>query len=77
MKKSNRLIPELQIVDELPQWIISSDIAAYQPWTRTIWIQRRSLLRMLWCLVHEAGHHIIEVFGGGRKAQEAYDRYCG
>lgn len=27
-------------IDELPQWITSSDTAAYHPFSKTIWIKR-------------------------------------
>jgi len=71
---SKRLIPRLRIVDELPQWIIGSGLAAYQPWTRTIWIKRLSFGTMAWYLLHETIHHVIEVLGGQRQAQETYER---
>ena len=74
--RSKRLIPGIQIVDELPQWIISSDIAAYHPWSRTIWLKRRSFCRMTISLIHELVHHLIEVLGGGPHIHRSYDRLC-
>ena len=58
------LMPRLRIVDKLPQWITSSDKAAYHPWTGTIWIatsQCKSRWDFLKSLGHELGHHLIEI----------------
>ena len=69
-----RLVPRIRVVDELPQWIIASDVAAYTPATYTIWIRRARRASMAVNLAHELVHHIIHILGGGRRLQLAYDR---
>ena len=43
---------KIVIVQELPQWIISSDVAAYHPATRTIYCRKDKW----WYIAHELGH---------------------
>lgn len=46
--------------DELPGWIISSDIGAYHPWSRTIYIRKRlGFWRTCATLLHELRHYAI------------------
>lgn len=72
--KSGHLIPRLMVVDEIPRWIIASDVAAYTPNDRTIWIRRGAgRASFLGSLLHEIGHHAIDLLGGGPRAQHAYD----
>lgn len=50
-------IPIIQFCDELPQWIISSDIAAYSPDKNTIYIRRHLKIYELFnVIVHELKH---------------------
>lgn len=46
------MIPRIRLIDELPQWIISSDLACYCPRTDTIWCRRDKW----WLVFHELGH---------------------
>ena len=46
------------ICNELPQWIIESDKAAYHPFTKTIYIKRGHGKYLL----HELVHYLIHVF---------------
>lgn len=48
----------VRIVDCLPQWITSSDTAAYHPYTRTIWIARPMTVRKV---VHELCHWLADI----------------
>ncbi len=48
---------KLKICKELPQWILSSDKAAYHPYSATIYLRRDCL----WAIFHELGHHFREV----------------
>lgn len=45
--------PKIKVYKELPQWIISSDRAAYNPGSNTIFIKRGEGLLTL---CHELGH---------------------
>jgi hypothetical protein len=46
--------------DEIPQHIIASDIAAYHPHSRTIYVRRRlGFWRTVWVLGHELKHCLI------------------
>jgi len=65
-----KIFPKVIVVDELPQWIISSDIAAYHPATQTIWLRSD---RGLMPILHEFGHHIIHLCGGKEGAHNLYD----
>jgi len=58
LMKSNWL--SIKFVKELPQWIISSDKAAYHPASNTIYIRQD----MWWLIFHELGHWIIYKFLG-------------
>jgi len=48
---------KIKIVDELPQWIIASDKAAYTPHLKTIWL-RKDCKRYVF---HELIHWIIDI----------------
>ena len=74
-QKSKRLLPRVEFHDELPQWITSSDEAAYGPWTRTIYIATcgRSKFSIIGSLLHELGHHLIEIAVGKPSWHYAYD----
>ncbi len=65
------LIPRIIICSELPQWIISSDIAAYHPASNVIYLRRGR--RMIVNLVHEILHHLIEVATRSVKLHRLYD----
>lgn len=47
------IFPKIKVRKELPQWIISSDVAAYHPASNTIYIRRGAGMRTLF---HELGH---------------------
>ena len=57
-----QFFPVIKFVDEIPQWIISSDIAAYHPHTKTIWIRNNLGLKTIPILLHELTHWFIHVF---------------
>jgi hypothetical protein len=49
---------KVKICNELPQWIISSDKAAYHPYTKTIYI-KDGCMRYIF---HELGNWLIDSF---------------
>ena len=59
---SSRNIAREYVIDEIPQWIISSDIAAYHPHTKTIWIRNNLRWKTISILLHELTHWFIHVF---------------
>jgi len=81
-RKSRRLFPRIEFLEELPDWIDSSDDAAYGPTTRTIYIavSGRPKWYVAWCLSHEFGHHVIEVVSGKPSwhffYEDVFDRVC-
>ena len=48
--------------DELPQWIMSSEIGAYHPRSETIFIKKQSFKEMLITFGHEIMHWFIHKF---------------
>jgi hypothetical protein len=63
MRCYRQLFPKVKFVDEIPQWIISSDIAAYHPYTKTIWIRNKlGWGKTILILLHELTHWFIDVF---------------
>lgn len=62
MRCYRQLFPIIKFVDEIPQWIISSDIAAYHPHTKTIWIRNNLGWKVIPILLHELTHWFIHVF---------------
>jgi len=63
MRCYRQLFPKVKFVDEIPQWIISSDIAAYHPYTKTIWIRNKlGWGKTILILLHELTHWFIHVF---------------
>ena len=81
-ERSRRLLPRIEFMDELYDWIDSSDDAAYGTMTRTIYLATagRPKWYVAWCLLHELGHHIIEVVSGEPEwhfaYDDAFDRVC-
>lgn len=55
---------KIKFVNEIPQWIISSDIAAYHPATKTIWIRNNLGWKTIPTLIHELTHWFIHKFLG-------------
>lgn len=55
---------KIKFVNEIPQWIISSDIAAYHPATKTIWIRNNLGWKTIPALIHELTHWFIHKFLG-------------
>jgi hypothetical protein len=53
---------KIKFVKEIPQWITSSDIAAYHPWTKTIWIRNNLGWKTIPILLHELSHWFIHKF---------------
>ena len=53
---------KINFVDKIPQWIISSDIAAYHPKTKTIWIRNDLGMKTISVLFHELQHWFIDKF---------------
>jgi len=54
--------PKIIFVNELPQWIINSDIAAYHPFRTSIWIRNDLGLTTIKILLHELLHWFIHIF---------------
>lgn len=52
---------KIKFVNEIPQWIINSNIAAYHPFSKTIWIRNNLGLRTIPVLIHEITHWFIHV----------------
>ena len=52
----------IRFYKELPQYIISSDIAAYHPKSKTIFIRKGLGFRLVPVLLHEITHWIIHVW---------------
>jgi hypothetical protein len=71
------MIPKIRIVrGDLPQWIISSGRAAYQPSTHTIWLAWRGKPAQFCAdFIHEMGHHLLEVCGFQPHAHMRYDEW--
>lgn len=53
---------KIRFLNELPQWIISSDIAAYHPYSKTIYIRNNLGWKTIPTLLHEISHWFIDVF---------------
>ena len=51
---------KIKFVKETPQWIISSDIGAYHPFSNTIYVRRDKW----WKVFHELGHWLGHKIGG-------------
>ncbi|MGE5631408.1 MAG: hypothetical protein ACM3TR_09965 [Caulobacteraceae bacterium] len=52
----------IKFCKELPQWIISSDIGAYHPYARTIYVRKNlGLLKTIFVLCHELLHYLIHI----------------
>jgi len=49
-------------VNELPQWIISSDVAAYHPGSKTIWMCNYLGWRVIPIFLHEICHWFIHIY---------------
>ena len=47
---------------KLPQWIISSDTGAYFPKSKTMYVKKDKILKMLKTLIHELKHYLIDKF---------------
>ena len=62
MRCYRQFFPVIKFVDEIPQWIISSDIAAYHPCTKTTWIRNNLGSKTISILLHELTHWFIHVF---------------
>ena len=62
MRCYRQLFPSIKFVKEIPQWIISSDVAAYHPYSKTIWIRSNLGLKTIPTLIHELTHWFIHVF---------------
>jgi hypothetical protein len=66
----------LNLVDEIPQDVIASGVAAYRPSDRQIWIRKtKELPPMIADLLHEFGHHAIMLRGGGDAEQRMWDEF--
>lgn len=52
----------IKFVKEIPQWIISSDIAAYHPFSKKIWIRNNLGIKTIPVLLHEFMHYFIHIF---------------
>lgn len=54
------MFPKIRFVDEIPQWIMSSDTAAYSPKMNQIWVRRDRW----WMIIHELIHWVAHLTGG-------------
>lgn len=62
---------KIKLHNELPQWIISSDIAAYHPFTKTIHIRKKlGIRKTISVLIHELLHFLIEEIGQKMSRQD-------
>lgn len=52
---------KIKIVNEIPQWIISTDKAAYHPYSNTIYLRKD---RWWKDILHELAHWIAYKIGG-------------
>ncbi len=69
-RRSKSIIPSVRLLNEIPQWIIASDKAAYHPWSRTIYLRKPFRI----CnFIHELGHHIVEIITGKERYHKLYD----
>lgn len=75
-KEERRKKMKIIIGETLPQWIMSSDKAAYHPPTKTIYI-RRDLKYFILIWIHEIGHYLIDIIGGQHKAQMFWENLWG
>jgi len=68
------MLLKVRICDELPQWILETDKAAYNPLRKTIYI-RRDLRFNISIWIHELGHYFIDICTfGNHKAQMLWER---
>ena len=58
----------------LPQWITSSDIAAYHPESRTIHLRRGLGWKLIPVLGHELTHYAIDILGLPKTLHQRIDR---
>lgn len=70
--KLNLVLLKIEIYDELPQWIISSDRAAYHPATRTIYFKSSCISYKVIC--HELGHWVIHMLCLPKRLHYILDR---
>jgi len=69
---------EIKFVNEIPQWIISSDVAAYHPASKTIWIRNNLGWKTIPTLLHELTHWFIHKFlGNNEKLHSEADKRTG
>ena len=55
---------KINFVNEIPQWIISSNVAAYHPESKTIWIRNDLGWKTFPILIHELTHWFIHKYLG-------------
>jgi hypothetical protein len=61
--------------DELPQWITSSDIAAYHPWSKTIYIRKKlGFFKTIKVFFHEIIHYLIHITHLPKKLHNILDK---
>lgn len=66
----------IQFHSELPQWIISSDIAAYHPFSRTIHIRRGLGWKIIPVMAHELTHWAIHLLHLPETLHRKLDRHA-
>lgn len=70
-----KLIPKIIVYKkELPQWITSSDIAAYHPYSKTIYLRKDRGLKILKDFIHELFHHFIYILNLNKELHKKLDR---
>jgi hypothetical protein len=67
---------KIKFVNEIPQWIISSDVAAYHPASKTIWIRNNLGWKTIPTLLHELTHWFIHKFLGNNEKLHSEAGFC-
>jgi hypothetical protein len=64
------MFPMIFFVDEIPDWILSSNTAAYHPRTNKIWIRKDRP----WLIMHELTHWVAhKIWGNGSSIHKWID----
>lgn len=76
--KRNKILPGLVFLKKMPDWVISSNDAAYHPYSRTILIRNGldvSKIELVEWILHELTHHIIEITFKKKHYHNIYDKF--
>ena len=65
----------VKVCDFIPERFVSSQIACYHPWHRTIWIiHQLPRAQFIWTMIHEIGHWLMDLAGAHDRHHDRYDR---